>query len=127
MRRQYHFRPSPDGLRAWDVHRLIRLTHGLPVEQVPLTAITELDTPYWYDEESDRPTCRSIAAHMKLVDAADLAYPIILCPQGRVMDGMHRIVKALVAGADSVRAYRLPELPAPDHVGVDPDDLPYDD
>src|SRR3546814_13029633 len=33
-----------------------------------------------------------------LVLAADLAYPIILCPAGRIMNGMHRVVKASVAG-----------------------------
>lgn len=127
MRKQYHFRPSAAGLRAWDVHRLIALTAELPIEHVPLAAIRELDETYWYDSEGDTPTCRSIAAHMQLVNDADLAYPVILCPQGRVMDGMHRIIKALLAGATDVQAYRLRDLPPPDYTGVDPDDLPYDD
>ena len=43
LRRQYHFRPGPNGLRAWDVHRLIRLSRGLPVQAVPLADIAELD------------------------------------------------------------------------------------
>lgn len=127
MRKQYHFRQSAAGLLAWDVHRLIKLAADLPVEQIPVSAIAELDEPYWYDNEGDTPSGRSIAMHMQLVNAADLAYPIILCPQGRLMDGMHRAVKAVVLGIDSIHAYRLPVLPAPDFVGVDPDDLPYDD
>ncbi|MGH8052566.1 MAG: hypothetical protein ACREP4_01370 [Stenotrophomonas sp.] len=127
MRKQYHFRQSADGLLAWDVHRLIARTAGLPVEQIAVHTIAELDEPYWYDNEGDTPSGRSIAMHMQLVNAADLAYPIILCPQGRLMDGMHRAVKAVVLGIDSIHAYRLPVLPAPDFVGVDPDDLPYDD
>ncbi|WP_211261972.1 hypothetical protein [Stenotrophomonas humi] len=127
MRKQYHFRQSADGLLAWDVHRLIDLAAPLPIEQLPVNEIAELDEPYWYDNEGDTPSGRSIAMHMQLVNAADLAYPIILCPQGRLMDGMHRAVKAVVLGIDSIQAHRLTVLPAPDFIGVDPDDLPYDD
>ena len=32
--------------------------------------------------------------HIHLMDAADLAYPIILSSAGRVMDGMHRVAKS---------------------------------
>ena len=80
-----------------------------------------------YDHEGERPTCKSIAEHMRLVQAADLAYPIIICPQGRVMDGMHRVVKAWLEGRSTVLAYYLPVLPEPDYVGVDPHVLPHDD
>ncbi len=127
MRKQYHFRPSSNGLQAWDVHRLIALTAGLPVEQISVDDLAELDEPYWYDNEGDTPSGRSIAMHVQLVNEADITYPIILCPQGRLMDGMHRAVKALVLGRKTIPAYRLPELPPPDFVGVAPDQLPYDD
>ena len=127
MRRQYHFRPSDAGLLAWDVYRLIAISRDLPVHRVSLSAITELDEAYWWDAGSPPPTCRQVIEHMQLVEAADLQYPIILCPQGRVMDGMHRVAKALLLGKSEVAAVRLPELPSPDHVGVDPDDLCYDD
>ncbi|MFT3800291.1 MAG: hypothetical protein QM766_03655 [Burkholderiaceae bacterium] len=127
MRKQYHFRESNEELLAWDVHKLIGLTKDLDAEDVQLAAIRELDDPYWYTSEDDSPTCRSIAGHMRLVQAADLRWPIIICPEGRVMDGMHRVVKALLEGRGTIRAFRLPTLPAPDYVGIDPEDLPYDD
>lgn len=127
MRKQYHFRNSECGLLAWDVDRLIRLTHGLQAVEVPLEEIRELDEAYWYGPAAEPPTCRSIAGHVHLIQAADLAWPIILCPAGRVMDGMHRVVRALVEGRPSVLAYRLPALPEPDHLGVDPDDLDYEE
>lgn len=63
---------------------------------------------------------------MRLVDATDLAYPIILSPDGRVMDGMHRVAKALLQNQRRIMAVRLPSMPEPDYIGVDPDDLPYD-
>lgn len=125
MRKQYHFRNRDQALLAWDVDRLIRLTENLQAVEYPLSDIRELDEPYWYEWAGDRPTCRSIAAHIRLVQAADLAHPIILCPAGRVMDGMHRVVKAFLEGRRSLLAYCLPVLPEPDHVGMDPDELPY--
>lgn len=127
MRKQYHLRNSDQGLLAWDIDNLIRLTANLEVIEQPLNDIRELDEPYWYDLEGDRPTCKSIADHIRLVQATDLAYPIILCPAGRVMDGMHRVVRAFLEGRRFLLAYRLPVLPEPDYVGVDPADLPYDE
>lgn len=127
MRKQYHFRNSDQGLLAWDVGNLIRLTERLEAVEHPLKEIRELDEPYWYDLEGDKPTCKSIADHVRLIHATSLAYPIILCPAGRVMDGMHRVVKAFLEGRSFVLAYRLQALPKPDYVGVAPGDLPYDE
>jgi hypothetical protein len=56
---------------------------------------------------------------------SDLAFPIILSSDGRVMDGMHRICKALLEDRTEIEAVRFVEDPAPDYIGVDPDDLPY--
>ncbi|HEX2759212.1 MAG TPA: hypothetical protein VHM27_01815 [Rhizomicrobium sp.] len=124
MRKQYHFRPGPDGLRAWDVDRLVALTRDLPVTEVPLSAIAELDKPYWYDHGAV-PTCRSIAEHARLIREADLAFPIILSSDGGVMDGMHRVAKAAMEGRSSISARQFTLDPEPDYVGVDPGKLPY--
>ena len=90
LRRQYHFRPGPKGLRAWDVHRLIRLSRGLPVQAVPLADIAELDENWWFEHGDELPTPRAIVEHVRLMDAADLRWPVILSADGRVMDGMQR-------------------------------------
>lgn len=124
MRKQYHFRPGPDGLRAWNVNRLVMLTKDLPVIQVPLSAIAELDRPYWYDHGAV-PTCRSVAEHARLINEAYLSFPIILSSDGDVMDGMHRVAKAAMEGRESILARQFAEDPDPDYVGVDPDKLPY--
>src|SRR3974377_2206823 len=100
MRKQYHFRNGPDGLRAWDVDRLVEAAERLPVVHIPLSSIKELDEPYWYDH-GYVPTCRSIAEHAKLINETDLRYPIILSSDGRVMDGMHRVAKAAMQNIDS--------------------------
>ena len=126
LRRQYHFRPGPNGLRAWDVHRLIRLSPGLPVQGVPLGDIAELDKNGWCEHADEMPTPRAIIDHVRLMHAADLRRPVILSADGRVMDGMHRIAQALRLGHTHIAAVRFAQDPPPDHVGVDPAALPYD-
>ena len=62
-----------------------------------------------------------------MIEAADLRFPIILASDGRVMDGMHRVGKAAFLGRATIEAVRFTDDPAPDYVGVHPDELPYDD
>ena len=44
VRKQYHFWPAEQGFDAWDVDRLIALSRGLPIEQVEVADIAEIDT-----------------------------------------------------------------------------------
>jgi hypothetical protein len=127
MRAQYHFRPSPQGLRAWDVHRLVKLSRNLTREHIPLAAIRELNEAYWANGSGRQMTCREVVDHTRLILACDLSYPVILSSDGRVMDGMHRICKALLEGLDAIEAVRFVQDPDPDYIGVHPDNLPYDD
>lgn len=124
MRKQYHFRPGRGGLEAWDVDRLLAAVQDAPVEDVPLAAIEDVDTEYWYDHGCAA-TVHSVVEHCRLIQQVDLRYPIVLDPQGRVMDGMHRVARALLEGRTSIKARRLSQLPAPDFVDCSPDDLPY--
>src|SRR6188768_3915640 len=98
MRKQYHFRPGPAGLRAWDVDRLVSLSKDLIPELVPLVEIRELDETYW----GGAMTSREVAEHAHLIQESDSSFPVILSSDGRVMDGMHRILKALLAGVSRV-------------------------
>ena len=127
IRAQYFFRASDHGLLAWDVRGLIELSKGFPVENYDLAQIVELDEPHWYSHEGDSPTCRSLLKHFKLIEEADLAFPIILDEDGRVMDGMHRVCKAAQLGMDQILAVRFQTNPEPDFINCDPDQLPYDD
>ncbi len=72
-------------------------------------------------------TCREVVDHAHLMLESDLAYPVILSSDGRVMDGMHRICKALLEGRPEIEAVRFEHDPEPDYIGIDPGDLPYDD
>ena len=126
MRKQYHFWPSESGLDAWDVDRLIHLSAGLPVREVPLASIKDVDSDYWFDGSAEVATVRRVVEHLRLIQEVDPSYPIILGVDGRVMDGMHRIARALLEGRASIRAVQFEVEPAPDHRNCRPDDLPYD-
>jgi hypothetical protein len=97
----------------------------LPHQRVPLTAIREIDEAYWSNEGTTQLTCRDVVEHARLIQDCDFDYPVILSRDGRVMDGMHRICKALLLGREHIEAVRFAEDPQPDYVGVHPDDLPY--
>jgi hypothetical protein len=118
---------SPLGLCAWDIKRIVEISSSLPRERVLLSEIRELDVGYWNSNGSRPMTCRDIAEHARLILDSDLAYRIILFSDGRVMDGMHRVCKALIRGLNDVEAVRFLVDPKPDYIGVQPDDLPYEE
>jgi len=63
--------------------------------------------------------------HVKLIEAADLSFPIILSSSGAVMDGRHRVAKAALLGQTEIAAVQFDEDPEPDYVGRGPDELRY--
>lgn len=126
MRRHYYFRPNGDAFDAWDVDRLAELSADLPVQEIGLDSIAEIDSVYWIGADGLSPTVRTLVKHMELVKGADLTFPVIIGADGLVMDGMHRVAKSLMLGKQTVRAVRFSEQPRPDHVSVRPEDLLYD-
>lgn len=126
MRRQYYFRPRGDRYDAWDVDHLIELAAGLPVKEVPLASIRELDTVHWFGAHDEPTTVRVIVNHARLINEADLSRPLILGTDGQVMDGMHRVARCLLEGRATVAAVQFAEQPEPDYRNVRPEDLSYD-
>ena len=124
VRQQYFFRPSPRGLLAWDVHRLIELSKNFPRKTMRIADIGELDRP-WAGLDGPE-TWRQLIEHVQLINDADLSYPIILAANGEVMDGRHRIAKAALLRRDTIECVQFDQDPQPDHIGKQPDELPYD-
>jgi hypothetical protein len=127
MRKQYHSKLSERGCLIWDVDRLVALTSQLPIIEVPLSDIRELDETYWFDGDSPPPTCRAVMEHARLINETDLKYPIILGSNGRVMDGMHRVAKAAMLNHHSIAARRFSVDPEPDYVDVSLESLSYEE
>lgn len=125
MRKQYHFWPGEHGFDAWDVDRLVELSRDLPVKEVDLASIGEIDSVYWFDDRSERPTVRNVVAHVRLIEEVDLSHPVILGFDGRVMDGMHRIARALLEGRSTISVVQFEAPLEPDYRNCRPEDLPY--
>lgn len=126
MRQQYHVRTVNQQKWIWNVNKLLVKTAHLQAKPVALTQIKEVDECYWF-EQGAPVTCRDLVQHMQLVEQADLAYPILLCAQGRLIDGMHRVAKALLFGHTHILTIQLTHEIAPDYIDVDLESLPYDD
>ena len=97
----------------------------MPTERVAVDAIGEVDTVYWFDGSAELPTVRKVVEHARLISEVDFSHPIILGPDGRVMDGMHRIARALLEGRPDISAVRFRALPEPDYRRCWPHELPY--
>ena len=124
MRKQYNFWPSEHGFDAWDVDRLIELSAPLAAREVALSAIEDIDSDYWFSQ-GQPPTVRGVVDHMRLVQEVDMSHPIILASDGRVMDGMHRVARALLEGKQTIVAVQFDDQPEPDFRDCRPEDLPY--
>lgn len=94
------------GKHSWNVSRLHQLTKDFPVMDVPLTHIGMYHT---YDKLS----LRQMVSHMDAVNRADLSYPIILDEDGDLMDGRHRIMKAILNQEETIKVVRFIENPKP--------------
>jgi len=124
VRKQYNFRPGANGLDAWDVDKLIEASSDLPVREVRVDSIADVDTDFWF-KFGPTPTVRRIIDQIRLIEEVDLSYPIILGVDGRVMDGMHRIARAILDGHSTIRAVQFAVEPEPDYRDCSPEDLPY--
>ena len=109
---------------AWDVDRLVQLSTILPRKDIPLRDIREFNENCFGDGEP--PTWRAMVEHLRLIEEADLGFPIILSASGAVMDGMHRVAKAALQRRNTIQAVQFDEDPEPDHIGIGPRELPYD-
>lgn len=92
-----------------------------------MNTIHELDENWWYQGETDVPTPRSLADPMALVQVTDLNHPVILCSDGRLMDGMHRLVRALLEERETILAVKFEKTPEPDYINPGPESPSYED
>jgi len=95
--------------RVWKITRLIFLSSKLEVFDLPLKALNV------FDIFPKVKTTFEFVEHIKKVQDSDLKYPIILDEEGYVMDGRHRIMKALLENVESIKAVRFVKTPTEDY------------
>lgn len=54
-----------------------------------------------------------VKKHVRRVFSADLSYPIILAPDGYILDGFHRLIKYILRKRRHIPVIRLKSLPEP--------------
>jgi len=94
------------GRHIWSIARLFELTNDLPVMETPLDHLN-----VWHKYEGL--SLRELVMHMKAVQDAYLNFPIILDEDGEIIDGRHRIMKALLEGKETIKAVRFDTNPDP--------------
>ena len=94
------------GKHSWSVARLIQLSKKLPVMDIPLL---HLNVYFLYEKL----TLREMVTHFNAVISSDLSFPIIMDEDGEILDGRHRIMKALIDGKESIKAVRFLKNPEP--------------
>lgn len=97
-----------DDNKRWFVSRLIEKAKELPVQTMPMSALNIYRLAPHIDN------MKSFVSHVQAVMDADLSYPIILDDEGYVMDGRHRIAKAMLEGQETISFVRFDETPCPD-------------
>jgi len=93
----------------WSVTRLHELARTMPVMTVPLK---HLNLYYTYEKL----TLRQMVMHMRAIEAANLEYPIILDEDGELLDGRHRLMKAMLRNAKTIKVVRFDTNPSPCNV-----------
>ncbi len=62
----------------------------------------------------DMNTIGDFIGHIIDMRRCEERFPIIVSPQGWIMNGWHRVVKALLDGKPKIKARRIKKLPLPD-------------
>lgn len=97
--------------KVWTVTNLVSRAQGLPAFDLPLAAIY-LGTEVWHAESSPI----GMASHMRRALDVDTSHPIILSDQGFIMDGWHRVLRALIDGKATIKAVRFDKTPPHDYL-----------
>ncbi len=108
--------PSVRLRKTWAVERLWRHAEGLPVES-RLIDTFDIDTNCWWDPD-EVPTLRSIIDHCRRIAKADLGFPVIVGAEGEVMDGKHRLARAVLEHRKHIDVVTFRRDPEPDQVAI---------
>jgi hypothetical protein len=101
---------NADG-KVWTVTNLIARAKDLEPFDLPLAAIYT-GVNVWTATGS----AYGIAFHVRRAMDVDTSYPVILCEEGFIMDGWHRVLRALIDGKPTIKAVRFSKTPPHDYL-----------
>lgn len=92
---------------VWIIDDLINRSRDLPVFELPLAHIDFTMLKF------NCPDLIEFCRHGRHVIECDLSYPIIMDFKGAILDGRHRICKALFLGHETILAKRFMQYEVP--------------
>jgi len=98
---------------TYDVYALWRLSKRLPEEKISITSDeikNHRKTKSWNNGKSIDDVLKSkddSDGHMDRINSAELKYPILGTPDGKIADGKHRIAKAVHRGIGQIGIKRF--------------------
>lgn len=96
--------------KVWIVANLVERAKSLTPFDLPLAAIYA-GSSVWEPVSS----AYGLAQQMRRVLDVDTSHPIILDQEGFIMDGWHRVARALIDGKTTIKAVRFDETPPHDY------------
>lgn len=102
------------GDKVWIVANLVERAKSLTPFDLPLAAVYS-GSDVWDPVTS----AYGLAQQMRRVLDVDTSHPIILDQEGFIMDGWHRVARALIDGKSTIKAVRFVETPQPDYLKAD--------
>ena len=98
------------GNKRWDNGTLFNAAKGIEPYDLQLSAIDLESSPWNCD------TFYNFLFHAKRIENSDMSFPIIQMPTGYIVDGWHRIAKAILRGDETIKCVRLKTMPEPDSI-----------
>jgi hypothetical protein len=92
----------------WNATTLVEAAKDRPVYDLPLYSIDLGVQPWSLDNMLD------FAEHAKRVWECEMEHPIIVDRHGYIVDGWHRVIKAILLKHKTIPAKRLTTMPDPD-------------
>ncbi len=123
----HDFETTTVGERLYNVQLLERFAEHLPTQEIPLSALAEAVAKgnyYWTDRNGDllgpydllqdwdaAEKNSAYVDHVATIKQADLSNPIWRTAEGQVFNGMHRLTRAFLDKAATIKTKIFPSLP----------------
>jgi hypothetical protein len=114
-----------------DVYKLVHATQEIPVVVVPIEKYTDdLNDQCWTDDQGKRVSPNEVieayriagdaesaiaarpelSQHIRKIDTSDYSFPVLVF-ESKVIDGMHRLAKAVMERQTSIKVKLIGEMP----------------
>lgn len=100
--------------QCWSVEDLWEAAKEYPVELIPVVDLVDkLNGTCWTEGAGEDATPQWVLGHTRRILKADLNCPILIDEKNNILDGVHRLCKAVLDGRDNIAVQRIERLPEP--------------